>query len=95
MGANAAESNRLVGERMVADEVEWLGKKAGELLAEYERLQPVHNFTTFETVEQVWREVVAPEFAGFQSMQLKWPWQEDLPGESPWAKNNPVPDNWR
>jgi len=95
MGQNAGESNRLVGERMVADEVEWLGKKAGELLAAYDSLQPAHNFTTFETVERVWREVVAPELANFQSMQPRWPRQEELPADSPWAANNPVPDNWR
>jgi creatinine amidohydrolase len=95
MGRNAHESNRLVGERMVADEVEWLGKKARELLAEYDRLQPEHNFTTFEKVEQVWAEVVAPKFAEFQTMQEKWPWQEDLPEGSPWGKNKKVPGNWR
>src|SRR2546423_3750441 len=39
-GANASEANRPIGERMVRDEVEYLGNKAAELLAEYERLQP-------------------------------------------------------
>jgi creatinine amidohydrolase len=95
MGHNAHEANRLVGERMVADEIEWLGKKARELLAEYDRLTPQHNFTTFEKVEQVWTDVVAPQIPDFQTMQAKWPWQEDLPKDSPWHRNNKVPGNWR
>lgn len=95
MGRNAGESNRLVGERMVADEVEWLGSKTRELRAEYERLQPTHTFTTFEAVEQVWAEVVAPQLPAFATMQKKWGQQDDLPEGSPWANNQPVPDNWR
>lgn len=94
MGADAHEANRLAGERMVADQVEWLGKKARELLEEYDRLQPEHTFTTFETVERVWREVVAPRLPGFQSMQPKWDWQNDLPAGSPWVLNWRPPDRW-
>ena len=92
MGRNARESNRRVGERMVADEVEWLGKKARELRDEYQRVKPTHNFTTFEAVEQAWRERVAPKLPEFQTMQEKWPWQQDLPEDSPWGRNYHVPD---
>lgn len=95
MGRDAGQASRLVGERMVADEVEWLGRKAAELLAEYDRLQPAHNFTTFAAVERAWQEIVAPALAAFKSMQAKWPWQADLPGDSPWGMNNAVPGNWR
>ena len=80
---------------MVADEVEWLGEKGRELLAEYDRLQPAHNFTTFETVERVWYEVITPRLPGFKTMQEKWEGQEDLPKDLPWGKNNQVPKNWR
>ena len=95
MGEDARSSNRLAGERMVADEVEWLGKKAGELLKEYDRLRPAHAFTTFEAVEQIWADVVAPRLPGFKTMQEKWDWQSELPPGSPWAENKPVPKNWR
>ena len=95
MGRDAGLANRQVGERMVADEVAWLGNKANELLHEYDRLQPAHNFTTFEAVERAWAEVVAPALPAFQTMQEKWPWQGDLPAGSPWAANQPVPDTWR
>jgi creatinine amidohydrolase len=95
MGKDARESNRLVGERMVEDEGEWLGKKARELLDEYERERPAHNFTTFEAVEQVWQDVVVPRLAGFKTMQEKWERQADLPTDSPWGRNNRVPGNWK
>jgi creatinine amidohydrolase len=95
MGRNAGEANRQVGERRVADEVEWLGNKARELLAAYERLLPAHTFTTFETVERVWADVVAPRLPAFATMQEKWDGANDLPADSPWAANKPVPNNWR
>jgi creatinine amidohydrolase len=95
MGENAVESNRQVGERMVADEVEWLGNKAGQLLSEYDHLQPTHTFTSFEVVEQVWHEIIVPQLPSFKSMQERWEWQQPLPPGSPWQPNNPVPGNWK
>jgi creatinine amidohydrolase len=95
MGDDAHLANRKVGERMVADEVEWLGRKAQELIAAYDQQAPAHQFTTFETVEQVWREVVEPKLPEFLTMQEKWEWQASLPEGSPWGKNNRVPGNWR
>jgi hypothetical protein len=72
-----------------ADEVEWLGNKAAELLADYERLKPAHNFTTFETVEKVWAEVVEPAVPGFKSMAKI---EKELPDDSPWKANSGVPE---
>jgi creatinine amidohydrolase len=95
MGKDAGLADRRVGERMVADEVEWLGNKGRELLAEYDRLQPAHRFTTFETVERVWAEIVVPRLPSFMSMQEKWDWQADLPAGSPWASNYKIPGNWK
>lgn len=95
MGQDAPQSSRQAGERMVADEVEWLGKKAQALLEEYERVKPQHTFTTFETVEQVWQDVVAPRVAGFKTMQERWGKQEPLEEGSPWKANSKIPGNWR
>ena len=95
MGKDASLANRRVGERMVADEVEWLGKKARELREEYARLRPAHNFTTFEAVERVWQEVVVPRLPSFKTMQARWPWQGELPPDSPWRRNNQMPEHWR
>ncbi|HEX7434155.1 MAG TPA: creatininase family protein [Anaerolineaceae bacterium] len=87
MGLDARESNRQIGERMVADEVEWLGNKARALLEEYDRLQPAHHFTTFDDVETVWKDVVLPKLPEFLTMQDRWDGQPDLPPGSPWARN--------
>jgi creatinine amidohydrolase len=87
MGRNAHEADRKVGERMVADQIAWLSAKGDELLADYARLQPAHNLTTFAAVEAAWVERVEPALAQFQSMQRIWPWQEEIPPESPWNRN--------
>lgn len=87
MGENASQASRLIGERMVADEIAWLGRKAKELIVEYDRLQPVHNFRTFDQVEQVWREIIRPRIKHFHSMQERWDWQIEIPLDSPWKNN--------
>jgi creatinine amidohydrolase len=87
MGSDAALASRLTGERMVADEVVWLGTKGKALLDEYDHLKPAHNFTTFAIVERIWQEMIAPKLPEFISMQEKWEAQEDIPGDSPWKKN--------
>jgi creatinine amidohydrolase/Fe(II)-dependent formamide hydrolase-like protein len=92
MGADAHASNRKVGERMVADEVGWLGTKAQELLTAYDREQPLHRLRTFEDVELLWETVVRPELRHFQSMQNLWDEQTAPPQGSVWHANWRVPD---
>jgi creatinine amidohydrolase len=92
MGADAAAANRQVGERMVADEVRWLGKKGQELLAAYERERPVQRLRTFEEVEALWETVVRPELMHFQSMQNVWEGQSAPPESSVWHANWRVPN---
>ena len=70
MGSNAYQSDRRIGERMVDDEVAWLGNKMQELLDVYTQL----NFTerqpvTFEEVEKIWSEQVTPALKTFETMQ--------------------------
>ena len=91
MGKNAHEADRRIGERMVQDEVAFLGNKGAELIAAYDQMQPAHTFTTFAMVERVWREVVEPALPAFQSMQAIWPWQTEIPPDSPWNKNRGIP----
>jgi hypothetical protein len=95
MGLDAGLSNRQVGERMVADEVEWLGQKGRELLADYDAQAPAHTFTTFDEVERIWHAVVAPRLPSFRTMQPKWDGQPDLPPDSPWGANQPLTGRWR
>ncbi len=92
MGANARESNRLVGERMVADEVRWLVTKAQELLADYEREKPTHKLRTFEDVEVLWETVMRPALKEFRTMQDSWQGQESVPEDSVWHANWRVPE---
>jgi creatinine amidohydrolase len=88
MGPDAGEASRLVGERMVADEVRWLGEKGRYLLAEYDRLRPAHTLRTFDDVERVWRDVVAPLLKDFICMQASW-------GDAPPPENSVWWENWQ
>jgi creatinine amidohydrolase len=90
MGRNASEANRLTGERMVEDEIGWLGKKAKELIVEYNRIQPSHTFTTFERVETIWHAEIEPRFPSFRVMQAQWDGQPQLPADSPWQANHKI-----
>jgi creatinine amidohydrolase/Fe(II)-dependent formamide hydrolase-like protein len=94
MGKDAAQADRRVGDRMVEDEVRWLTAKAGELLEEYQRLQPRHTLRTFDQVEQLWDDVVRPKLKEFRTMQTLWGWPgEEAPAEdSVWYPNWQVPE---
>src|SRR5215213_6841967 len=72
MGANAREADRRTGERMVADEIAWLGTKGRELLAAYEQERPSRRLRTFEEVEVLWETVVRPRLGEFRTMQSDW-----------------------
>src|SRR5690606_20104554 len=55
MGPDAREADRRVGERMVADEVRWLGQKAAELLAAYQQNPPPSaQPLSFIAIEALW-----------------------------------------
>ena len=70
MGANAREANRLIGERMVDDEVRWLGVKAAALRAEYAATKPAtRQPLSFMAIEQLWANEVLPKLAEFKTMQ--------------------------
>lgn len=91
MGATVRQSNRLTGERMVADEVRWLCEKGKELLAAYASEKPEHKLHTFEDVERLWETVVRPELETFETMKDAWNGQT-LPETSVWHANWRVPD---
>lgn len=92
MGANCRLADRQTGERMVADEVRWLGAKATELLAAYGREQPQHRLLTFEQVEKLWEEIVRPKVRDFASMQPLGPGQAPVPESSVWHANWRIPE---
>jgi creatinine amidohydrolase/Fe(II)-dependent formamide hydrolase-like protein len=92
MGATAYDSDRRIGERMVADEVLWLGNKAQELLEAYDRERPSHTLRTFADVERLWADVVRPLLKEFKTMQHAWSPHDLIPTESVWHPNWSVPD---
>ena len=95
LGKDAYQANRQVGERMVADEVDWLGDKGRDLLGEYDRIQPKHTLTTFSDVEKIWHKEILPEIGQYESMKEIWDWQEPIPDDSPWYANMKIADIWR
>jgi creatinine amidohydrolase len=95
MGDDAREADRRIGERMVDDEVLYLGAKARELLADYDRRSPQHTLLTYADVEQVWADVVRPQFDRFVTLQQYWS-PDGSPGEEPptssmWRRNWAIP----
>lgn len=91
MGRNAHESDRRTGERMLADEVAWIGAKAHELLAAFDAEQPQQRLRTFAEVEALWHELVQPRLPEFRSMHDLWNQQEPVPEGSIWYANWRVP----
>lgn len=91
MGPNAGEADRRVGERMVDDEVRWLGAKAAELLVAYETHQPAQRQPlSFMMIEQIWANEVLPRFHEFKTMQYLE--RTPPPAESRWQLNYQIPD---
>lgn len=89
MGVDAPQADRRQGERMASDEVEWLGRKAGELLHEFDTHQPRVRLRAFDDVEDLWRQEVAPRLPSFKSMEDspdRYP-GEDVPPTSQWHTN--------
>ena len=91
-GPTVRSSNRLTGERMVADEVAWLGNKASELMADYRSNQPDHRLHTFEDVETLWEDVVKPHLGEFETMKSGWTEDASLDPESVWYANWKIPE---
>jgi hypothetical protein len=88
MGRNAYEANRQVGERMVADEVEYIGNKVKELLVEYDNIKPKHTFRTYDDVERFWDEKIKPIIKDFACLKLDFSGQgRTIPEDSVWFEN--------
>ena len=83
-------ANRRVGERMVADEVRFLGAKARALVADYDRDTPRQRLLTYDDVERVWAEVMRPVLSTFLTMQENWGHEPDPAEGSQWRRNQQV-----
>ena len=89
MGSTAYEANLNVGQRMVCDQIEWLGEKMKELLLEYDELKPgTRQPLSFEKIERLWTDEVLPQLPNFHSMQLQFADQQTAPPvDSRWHLN--------
>lgn len=91
MGHNAYDSDRRVGERMVQDEVRWLGKKADELRDAYRNEAPQDaGPLSYMDIEAIWRDVVLPELHNFKTMQYLG--RTPPPDDSRWQLNYRIPE---
>lgn len=91
MGPNAPLSDRRVGERMVADEVAWLGRKADELRSEYAARAPESRTPlSFLEIERIWAAEVLPVLPDFQTMSYLD--RTPPPTDSRWQLNYRIPD---
>mgnify|MGYP001196102593 CR=1 FL=1 len=92
MAASAHQSDRQTGERMVDDEVKWLGRKAQELLQDYQKHKPdVRKPVSFDQVEHIWENEVRPRLGEFKSMQYLD--REPPAPSSRWQLNYRIPDH--
>ena len=91
MGPDARRANRRIGERMLEDEVRWLGDKVRQLLAEYAREKPEARLVTYEQAERLWETVLWPAMKDCESMQTSLPSETDPPEGSVWRVNWRVP----
>jgi creatinine amidohydrolase len=100
MGPDARESDRRIGERMVADEVRELAaitegslaayKEAADQSTETDASRP--GLETFEAVEVFWDSVVRPRMADFASMLPEGRFGGSVPRGSVWERNWTVTD---
>lgn len=90
MGTNAAESSRRIGERMVADEVRFLGEKAAALREAYAAQQANDRHPlSFMDIEQIWHTDVLPQLPSFKTMDYL---QRTPPAsDSQWQLNYTLP----
>jgi creatinine amidohydrolase len=90
MGPTARQADRRVGERMVADEVAWLGQKAADLLDDYAaRAASDRTPLSFMDIERIWAADVLPRLPEFQTMQYLE--RTPPPDDSRWRLNYTVP----
>lgn len=90
MGSNAYDSDRRIGERMVNDEVAWLGSKMQELLDAYtQQNNSERQPKTFEEVEKIWTEQVTPALNTFKTMQNTG---DPPPEDSQWFRQWKLPE---
>jgi hypothetical protein len=86
-GPNAYEATRRDGEKMVAYQVEWLGKKAQSLLESYQEPVGGRKARTFMETEELWAKTLREVFPRLETTKLVWEGREPPPETSRWFAN--------
>lgn len=89
MGADAAQASLRRGQEIIAEIGDRMGRRALELLAEYDRLQPEPRALGYGDIERIWEQEVQPLVKDFKSMQDSSENGAPVPEGSRWH------DNWR
>ncbi|MBD3181643.1 hypothetical protein GF312_05070 [Candidatus Poribacteria bacterium] len=87
MGDLVLESNRKVGEIMVAEAADNLGEIGKKLLDEYNQVKPQQKPLTFDQVEEIWNRGIRPLIKDMSAMKDVAPGQEAPPENSRWYPN--------
>jgi creatinine amidohydrolase len=93
-GPDADRSSRRLGEQLVAERVDWLGRKADALIAAWRAPAIPAARTpgnplgapTFEETERIWRDEIRPALRDFPTFR-DLPPEERVAPDSPWAPN--------
>jgi creatinine amidohydrolase len=86
-GPNAYEANRKDGEKMIAHQVAWLGKKAQGLLEAYREPAGGRRAMTFMQTEELWAKTLQEVFPKLETTKLIWEGREAPPESSRWFAN--------
>lgn len=86
-GGDAHQASRRLGERMVAHQVEWLGRAARELLAAYREPAGGRRAVTFDETEAIWAETARTLLPQLKSLAQRFNTADQLPPGSRWAAN--------
>jgi creatinine amidohydrolase len=92
MGRDAREANREVGRKMVGYEVDFLVRKVGELIADYDQSPvPAQRLESFGDVERFWAEhlePLVPELASMEGYATMTEEVAKIPHDSVWRRSS-------
>lgn len=93
MGCTARKASRRTGQRMVEDEVSWLGRITRKMLTEYHSSnRGARKPLSFADIEKIWADKVLPRLNDFESMKELFDGQtEPPPSASQWRLNWTIP----
>jgi creatinine amidohydrolase len=89
MGSTAGKANRRTGERMVADQIAYIGRMVQTMLNEYRATETTSRRPlSFAEIDRIWAESIEPRLGNFESMKELFEGQTEPPApNSQWRLN--------